>query len=43
MNFESILGIIDGRDNSVFICLREGVTGEQFLKELKDRIPELED
>jgi len=43
MNFESVLGIIAGRDNCVFICLREGVSGAQFLHELKTRIPELED
>ena len=43
MGLESVLGIIAGRDNCVFICLREGVSGEQFLRELKDRIPELED
>lgn len=43
MNFESVLGIIAGRDNCVFVCLREGVTGEVFLRELKRRIPELED
>ena len=43
MGFDSVLGIIAGRDNCVFICLREGVSGEQFLRELKDRIPELED
>ena len=43
MGFESVLGIIAGRDNCVFICLREGVSGEQFLRELKDRIPGLED
>ena len=43
MGLESVLGIIAGRDNCVFICLREGVSGKQFLRELKDRIPELED
>ena len=43
MGLESVLGIIAGRDNCVFICLREGISGEQFLRELKDRIPELED
>lgn len=43
MNFESVLGIIAGRDNCVFVCLKEGVSGEQFLRELKHRMPELED
>ncbi|MEL3906995.1 MAG: ArgR family transcriptional regulator [Treponema sp.] len=43
MNFESVLGIIAGRDNCVFVCLKEGTGGDSFLRELKGRIPELED
>lgn len=43
MNFESVLGVIAGHDNCVFVCLKEGISGEQFLCELKSRIPELED
>jgi transcriptional regulator of arginine metabolism len=39
---EEIIGTIAG-ENCIFICLREGVSGEQFIKALKLRIPELED
>lgn len=42
MNFDEILGTVAG-DNCLFACLREGVTGEQFLATLKKHIPELED
>ncbi|MGP1454322.1 MAG: arginine repressor [Treponema sp.] len=42
MNFDAILGTIAGHDNCVFVCLREGISGEQFLQDLKRRIPELE-
>ncbi len=42
MNFDEILGTVAG-DNCMFACLREGVTGEQFLKILKKHIPELEE
>lgn len=40
---DSILGVLAGRNNCVFVCLKDGVSGEQFLRELKDRIPGLED
>lgn len=43
LGLDSILGIIAGRNNCVFVCLRDGISGEQFLQELKDRIPDLED
>lgn len=43
LGLDSILGIIAGKDNCVFVCLRDGISGEQFLQELKDRIPDLED
>ena len=42
LNMDEILGTVAG-DNCIFACLREGVTGQQFLKALKQRIPELED
>lgn len=41
MNMDEILGTVAG-DNCIFACLREGVTGDEFLKSLKLRIPELE-
>ncbi|MDR2151157.1 MAG: ArgR family transcriptional regulator [Spirochaetaceae bacterium] len=37
-----VLGTISGRDNTVFVCLREGVTGEMFMCQMKKCIPELE-
>ncbi|HOJ98835.1 MAG: ArgR family transcriptional regulator [Treponemataceae bacterium] len=40
---DEVLGTIAGRDNTVFVCLREGVTGEEFLARMKEKIPELED
>lgn len=42
MNMDEILGTVAG-DNCIFACLREGVTGDEFLKSLKFRIPELEE
>ncbi|MCQ2580424.1 MAG: ArgR family transcriptional regulator [Treponemataceae bacterium] len=41
--FDEVLGTITGRDNCVFCCLREGVTGEDFLDALKLKIPELDE
>lgn len=43
MNLEEVLGTLSGRDNSVFVCLREGVTGDDFLETLKLKIPELDE
>lgn len=40
---DEVLGTIAGRDNTVFVCLREGVTGEDFLRQMKEKIPEIED
>ncbi|MBR7064281.1 MAG: ArgR family transcriptional regulator [Treponema sp.] len=42
LNMSEVLGTVAG-DNCMFACLREGVTGKQFFKELKRKIPELED
>ena len=42
MNMDEILGTVAG-DNCIFACLREGVTGDELLKSLKLRIPELEE
>lgn len=41
-NMDEVLGTVAG-ENCIFVCLREGVTGEQFLASLKLRIPELEE
>jgi transcriptional regulator of arginine metabolism len=40
---DEILGTIAGRDNCVFLCLREGVSGKDFLNILKMKIPELDE
>jgi transcriptional regulator of arginine metabolism len=42
LNMDEILGTVAG-DNCIFACLREGVTGEQFIAALKLRIPEIDD
>ena len=38
----NFLGTVAG-DNCMFACLREGVTGEQFMNHLRKIIPDLED
>lgn len=43
MGLDEVLGTISGRDNCVFVCLREGVSGEDFLDSLKLKIPELDE
>ena len=40
---DEILGTIAGGDNCVFACLREGVNGEDFLKALKHKIPDIDE
>jgi transcriptional regulator of arginine metabolism len=42
MGLEEVLGTISGRDNMVFIALREGATGEDLVAAMKKKIPELE-
>jgi transcriptional regulator of arginine metabolism len=42
MGLEEVLGTIAGRDNMVFVALREGATGEDFIAAMKRKIPELE-
>jgi transcriptional regulator of arginine metabolism len=43
LGLEDVLGTVAGKDNTVFVCLREGVTGEAFLACMRESIPELED
>ena len=43
LNLDNVLGTISGRDNAVFVVLKEGVRGEDFMIYMKKRIPELED
>ena len=42
LNLDDIIGTVAG-DNCMFACLREGVTGEQFMEHLRKIIPDLED
>lgn len=37
---EGVLGTLAG-DNCIFVCLEENVSGERFLQNLKEKIPEL--
>jgi transcriptional regulator of arginine metabolism len=43
LGIDDVLGTISGRDNTVFVALREGFSGEDFLARMKESIPELED
>lgn len=43
LGLEGVLGTIAGQDNVVFAALRSGYTGEDFLRDLKVRIPELDE
>ncbi|MDR1971264.1 MAG: ArgR family transcriptional regulator [Treponema sp.] len=42
LGLDDVLGTISGRDNTVFVALREGMNGEDFIKRMKRTIPELE-
>jgi transcriptional regulator of arginine metabolism len=42
LNMDEILGTVAG-DNCIFASLRQGVTGEQFMKALEKHIPNLDD
>ena len=42
LNMEEVLGTVAG-DNCMFACLKEGVTSDDFMKKLKEHIPEIED
>lgn len=41
LNLEDLLGTVAG-DNCLFACIKEGVSGEAFVKKLKTKIPEIE-
>ncbi|MDR2663526.1 MAG: ArgR family transcriptional regulator [Treponema sp.] len=43
LGLDEVMGTISGRDNTVFVALREGLSGEDFLARMKESIPELED
>ncbi len=41
LNMKEVLGTVAG-DNCMFACLKEGVTGQDFMSALKKFIPEIE-
>ena len=41
LNLKDLLGTVAG-DNCLFACIKEGVSGEDFVKKLKTKIPEIE-
>lgn len=41
LNLEDLLGTVAG-DNCLFACIKEGVSGEDFVKKIKTKIPEIE-
>ena len=41
LNLEDLLGTVAG-DNCLFACIKEGVSGEDFVKKLKTKLPEIE-
>jgi transcriptional regulator of arginine metabolism len=43
LGLDDVLGTVAGRDNTVFVCLREGISGEDFMRRMKESIPDLED
>ncbi|MDR0400363.1 MAG: ArgR family transcriptional regulator [Treponema sp.] len=43
LGLDDVLGTIGGRDNTVFVALRDGISGRDFIKHMKKSIPELED
>ncbi len=43
IGIEGVLGTIAGQDNVVFVALKSGYSGQDFLQDLKNRIPELEE
>jgi transcriptional regulator of arginine metabolism len=43
LGLDDVLGTIAGRDNAVFVVLREGITGQNFINRMRETIPELEE
>jgi arginine repressor len=42
LGFEEVLGTIAGNDNTVALFLREGFSGDGFMRHLKEAIPDFE-
>jgi transcriptional regulator of arginine metabolism len=43
LGLNDVLGTIAGRDNTVFVVLREGITGQDFMNRMRESIPDLEE
>jgi Arginine repressor len=43
MGFDEVIGTISGRDNVVFIALKQGISGDEFIRSLKAKIPDFEE
>jgi transcriptional regulator of arginine metabolism len=43
LGLDDALGTIAGRDNTVFVVLREGITGQDFMNRMRKNIPEMEE
>ena len=43
IGWEGVLGTVAGQDNNVMIALRKGYSGQEFMDELKRRIPGIEE
>jgi transcriptional regulator of arginine metabolism len=43
LGFLGIMGTLAGQDNNVFAALRPGYTGQQFIQDLKKRIPDFDE
>ena len=41
LNLDGILGTIAGNDNTVAIFLKEGISGQDFMKIISEKIPEI--
>jgi transcriptional regulator of arginine metabolism len=42
LDFDEMLGTIAGNDNTVAVFLREGVNGKDFVRRLKETMPDLD-
>lgn len=43
MGLDGVLGTIAGQDNVVFAALRQGYSGDDFMRDLRSRIPGLDE
>ena len=43
LRLTGVLGTVAGQDNTVFVALRRGYSGEDFIRDLKTRIPDFDE